>query len=576
MRKALLGLVLLLGFAARLQAQGYSVAQNTAAANPSGLGSIIFVDGVTYPCTSTGIQAAVTKANGGHVVLPSGTCSFDPSVGFSAPNGTWISGAGKYATTLRIPNGNNSTIPMVNINGTAPNNIYLSDFTIDGNAQNQTNGGPLIQVLSNGGKIRIERMVLQNSWADCFIALSGGSGKYSSDIEILGNEFNVCGHMGSTAGDVRIFQPLRVKVNGNKFNNSIALASVTFSSQVGAGQVEVANNHFVGGTGYGVVLGGGTIGASDGNVHDNFFSMAPRANQNVIDISYWDNVTIHHNHILAMGTCCNGISDLPPAFRTVVDGNEIMGSPLLITNSCIALGGNATVISHNYCQGAGGAGIVLSIGATSQIKGVTITDNIVKINSLQTGGANAGIETFLAPGGTASLSDVTLRNNQAYDDQASPTQGWGIGIAVAGQSTGYRNITAENNNVRGNKTGGIFNGAKSSFGFLFQNNPGDTNIGVCASNTSPAVCGVASAGSVTIPAAATTIVVDTTAVSAASKITVSEDSSLGTLLGVACNTTLRRTYAVTARTSGTSFTITASAAPSTNPACLNYLIVPAN
>jgi hypothetical protein len=576
MRKALLGLVLVLGFAAGVQTQGYSLGQNKGTVTPSGLDNIIFVDGVTYPCTSTGIQAAVTKAHGGHVVLPSGTCSFDPSVGFSIPNGTWISGAGEYATTLRIPNGNNSTIPMVNINGTAPNDIYLSDFTIDGNAQNQANGGPLIQVLSNGGKIRIERMVLQNSWADCFIALSSGSGNYSSDIEILGNEFNVCGHIGSTIGDIRIFQPLRVKVNGNKFNNSMALASVTMSSQVGAGQVEVANNHFVGGAGYGVALGGGTIGASDGNVHDNFFSMAPTANQNVIDISYWNNVTIHHNHILAMGTCCNGISDLPPAFRTVVDGNEIFGSPSLITNSCIALGGTATVITDNYCQGAGGAGIVLSIGATSQTKSVTVTDNIVKNNSLQTRGAKAGIETFLAASGTAALSDVTLRNNQAYDDQASPTQGWGIGIAVAGQTTGYSNITAENNNVRGNKTGGIFNGATSSSGFLFQNNPGDTNVGVCASSASPALCGVASAGSVIIAAAAKTIVVNTTAVSGASKITVSEDSSLGTLLDVACNTTLGRTYAVTARTSGTSFTITTSDAPSINPACLNYLIVPSN
>ena len=393
---------------------------NEGTVNPSGLDNIIFVDGVTYPCTSTGIQAAVTKAHGGHVVLPSGTCSFDPSVGFSVPNGTWISGAGKYATTLRIPNGNNSTIPMVNINGTAANNIYLSDFTIDGNAQNQTSGGPLIQVLSNGGKIRVERMVLQNSWADCFIALSNGSGNYSSDIEILGNEFNVCGHIGSTTGDVRIFQPLRVKVNGNKFNNSIAVASVTFSSQVGAGQVEVANNHFVGGTGYGVVLGGGTIGASDGNVHDNFFSMAPTANQNVIDISYWNNVTIHHNHILVMGTCCNGISDLPPAFRTVVDGNEIFGSPSLITNSCIALGGTATVITHNYCQGAGGAGIVLAIGATSQTRSVTVTDNIVKNNSQQTSGAKAGIETFLAPGGTASLSDVDTEEQPSLRRSSKP------------------------------------------------------------------------------------------------------------------------------------------------------------
>jgi hypothetical protein len=67
--------------------------------------------------------------------------------------------------------------------------------------------------------------------------------------------------------------------------------------------------------------------------------------------------------------------------------------------------------------------------------------------------------------------------------------------------------------------------------------------------------------------------VSTTAVTANSQIFVQEDSSLGTKLSVTCNTTTGRDYTVSARTAGTSFTITASAAPVTNPACLSYFIV---
>jgi hypothetical protein len=94
----------------------------------------------------------------------------------------------------------------------------------------------------------------------------------------------------------------------------------------------------------------------------------------------------------------------------------------------------------------------------------------------------------------------------------------------------------------------------------------------CSSSAAPAVCAAAPLGSVVIAAAATTVTVNTTAVTANSQIVLQEDSSLGTKLGVTCNTTYVRDYYVTARTAGTSFVITASAAPVTNPACLTYEI----
>jgi hypothetical protein len=86
-------------------------------------------------------------------------------------------------------------------------------------------------------------------------------------------------------------------------------------------------------------------------------------------------------------------------------------------------------------------------------------------------------------------------------------------------------------------------------------------------------CGSAAAGFVSIPPGATSVTVYTTAVTGSSQIFLQEDSSLSGNLGLNCNTTFGRTYQVTGRGGGTGFMITASAAPTANPACLSYHIV---
>jgi len=93
----------------------------------------------------------------------------------------------------------------------------------------------------------------------------------------------------------------------------------------------------------------------------------------------------------------------------------------------------------------------------------------------------------------------------------------------------------------------------------------------CSSTTAPAVCGIAAAGSVNIAVGATSVAVNTTAVTANSQIVPIFDSSLGTKLGVTCNTTFAQPY-VSARVAGTSFTVTVPTAPTTNPACFSYSI----
>ena len=95
----------------------------------------------------------------------------------------------------------------------------------------------------------------------------------------------------------------------------------------------------------------------------------------------------------------------------------------------------------------------------------------------------------------------------------------------------------------------------------------------CNSSASPAVCGSAPAGSVAMATGGSTLVVNTTAVTANSQIIVIEDASLGSRLGITCNTGTGRHYSIDARSPGSSFTIKSSNNPTGQKACLSYWII---
>jgi hypothetical protein len=100
----------------------------------------------------------------------------------------------------------------------------------------------------------------------------------------------------------------------------------------------------------------------------------------------------------------------------------------------------------------------------------------------------------------------------------------------------------------------------------------------CSSSASPAVCGSAAAGSAALPtnAVSSSIVVNTTAVTANSQIFVSTDDTLGTKLGVTCNSTVATLVGgltISNRVPGTSFTISNNVAVVTNPLCVSYMVI---
>ncbi len=96
-------------------------------------------------------------------------------------------------------------------------------------------------------------------------------------------------------------------------------------------------------------------------------------------------------------------------------------------------------------------------------------------------------------------------------------------------------------------------------------------------STAPAPCGANLICHFVLPAGSVSETVDDTSIQPESDLQLHQDTSLGTLLGVTCNTTAEAPL-VTARTTGTSLTFSVPAAPATNPECLTLNIInpPAN
>jgi hypothetical protein len=104
------------------------------------------------------------------------------------------------------------------------------------------------------------------------------------------------------------------------------------------------------------------------------------------------------------------------------------------------------------------------------------------------------------------------------------------------------------------------------------------NIGTqqdCASAAPRPDCGQAAAGSIAIPSGATSVLVTTAKVTAASEILITPDTSLGARLGIPCNQNLSSAFApygITARTPGRNFTLSV-ANPASAPNCYSFTII---
>jgi hypothetical protein len=380
--------------------------------------------------------------------------------------------------------------------------VTLSDFGLDGNKGGSGIASPSDSVTAERplSKLTIQRMRFANSTSSDVAYYMTGPGNFAtdwlitdSDFDNQGNPFSDCA-ISMGCANMFIQQPLRLRIIGNHSDKSQNFAM--FRSYPGGGQVEVGQNIITNLEGFGVALGGGVPGGAGAHIHDNFMVSTPGEQDNLVDLAFWRDFTVDHNILhytggfpssIGLPTGC--IGDAPPADHGEVDANICYLSATLSTNVVgISLGGSDISITNNFVQGATSSAISVDVTSDGPSRGVRIIGNTTKNNSLQIPGYNAGIGLYLAPGGSslAALSDVIIQGNHSYDDQAVKTQGYGIGIAVAGQTSGFSNIIIEGNDLAGNLHGGILNNASSITGLVIRNNPGQNPVGPIIAPVFPA------------------------------------------------------------------------------------------
>lgn len=272
----------------------------------------------------------------------------------------------------------------------------------------------------------------------------------------------------------------------------------------------------------------------------------------------------------AQGTYAMELMTPDLAFQNAGNGKSKPGgsdTDFQWNNSNVFAGGGPLKRTSSTQISLSNAGDSFAFGGGALLTGTSLELALTSAN-FKTGNVFSGSTFYL--GGNAGTANGGLQfsnSNQLMWASGNVTGGGQtIEVAMGRDVTGLAEITdgiltqlGSDADLRDLKVRHYFTGTRST----------TTN---CLDSAGAAACGVASAGSVVIDASATTVVVSTTSVTANSQIFVQYDSSLSTRLSVTCNATVA-IPAVTARTAGTSFTITVPVAPVSNPACYSFFIV---
>jgi len=264
------------------------------------------------------------------------------------------------------------------------------------------------------------------------------------------------------------------------------------------------------------------------------------------------------------------------------------GTPQQTSWGTVAPGGATTQIQFNDAGAfAGDADLVWDKVTKSFTVGGSFTTPATSVISLFAGAAGNSALTLFNTGALLQTINGNIQIDATGDVLLSTAAASGkVKTGVVGQNSGqilYTGVTSGAAELGVAFVAGtpnrlnlpITTGAVGSLLRTDGANPQQLSwITNCSSAASPAVCGSSQAGSFVIAAAGTSVVVNTTAVTANSQIFVQQDDSLGTKLGVTCNTgILANPPAITARTAATSFTVSVTAGLAVNPVCFSYFIV---
>jgi hypothetical protein len=433
------------------------------------------------------IDAARKSAK--RLLLPSGTCLVSSTV--SIPDHIWIQGRGKLATTIRRKSGVDLATDMFDLSG-ASGGVTISDLTIDGNKDGNPSTGQYSLGAAGVQAAGVRKLTIQRTrWINAYLAAIGlfvNQGQYvaetlvaESDFENNGTSTTSTADQLCNSGDMAMRSPLHVKVVHNRSDNAQG-SFVCFgtNANAGVGDVVVSDNVVHNAAGFGIALGG--ISGKGAVLSHNTLDQ-PSSRESNIDLALWSDVTVIDNHIVGGSACpehgCAGIGDAPPAQRVTVTGNTIVAAKGVPGSLCIGLGGSDLTISRNTCQNAGGAGIGIAVDDETQSHHIEISRNVVKNSSQAQAGTHAGIELFIhcgpgpkCTGGRGTISDVIIESNTVYDDQNSQTQGFGVGVALYGQTTGFTRISILNNDLRRSGVRPILSRAPAMAGWVIRRNSG--------------------------------------------------------------------------------------------------------
>ncbi len=435
------------------------------------INSIVVVDGIRYPRTTAGIQAAhdALPSSGGEIFLPSGTYTLDNVINITKSQVT-ILGTG-LSSYVVLGNGINTRMFLVSGTDFRMERIY-----VDANQTQNSTVNSAVTISDGADRARIIDTTITNASSRCV------SVKENTGFLATLNNFSFCGNnVDSSKGAIGLDGSIGARIENNRFINtqgtSVYLAS-GLTTLRSSEQTIVIGNWFYGNSHDDGSGGGSDVQWSGGKTDDVIISGNHFG-------GYAD--TGHGVNAINIGTTTkdlkysitNNVMDLVTGV-----GIEIHGGHGIISNNYMTFTGsgsdqngmyisstpNETIISNNQVIGSTHSGLSIFSDSGQSASNLIVSGNIIK-NTI----SGPAIKLNSASG--TILSNVTISGNYLFDDQGSPTQTYGISLSGSGT---YDKVKVLDNYFSGNSTGNINPSLISSWTnslIRFISTSGNTGIG---------------------------------------------------------------------------------------------------
>ena len=382
---------------------------------------------------TAGIGEAIRRLNsttGGTVYIPPGTYDIKTNINITVSNITLL-GAGRDITILKVPN---STTLSGGANGiievsSSLSNIHLSDFTIDGNHDNNTSETAQgIRVGSGATDILINDLVVKNTPSRGIYILAGAA---NTRVVIKDNYVRNTGWRGIEATEMYQGKIINNHVQ-QTLSHGILVATGSAQDTDYSRQVLVANNYVNRAVtpttaetgksydGYLLGIGGGSeeLVVTGNILEDNSLSGGDDGIGWLHTASgrSWERVIIDSNVVsdtknMGIATLNNSTVTNNIVYKSGKDGIRLTESGSPSSHDAIIISGNLIVDCNEQDGGAKYAGIAVDASASITLNKAIITNNIVK-DTRGTKLTDYGIH-FGASGGT--INDLIITGNDLQD-----------------------------------------------------------------------------------------------------------------------------------------------------------------